>query len=150
MVKEIIIPKENKAQIEEVRELENKDLEQQRKEDEKVAESYEAEFEAIDANPDFGPGQSQSSDEVAEKVAEGVLGVGLAAGSIFPPTAPVVAPTAAVAGIGGEVVDKVTSDNPTSDGEEVAKRVGKGLALSGGIGSIPTGFKEGGKLAKKL
>ncbi|CAG8679502.1 2827_t:CDS:1, partial [Ambispora leptoticha] len=32
MVKEIIIPKENKAQIEEIREIENKELELQKKE----------------------------------------------------------------------------------------------------------------------
>jgi hypothetical protein len=137
MVKEIIIPKENKAQVEEVREIENKELEQ--KKDEKVAESYEAEFDVIDTNPDFGPGQSQSSDEKTEKIGEGIIGGALAIGSVFPPTAPVVAPTAAIMGIGGEVVDLVTSDNasPNSD-EGAAKRVGKGLKLSGAIGSAPT------------
>ena len=137
MVKEIIIPKDNLAQIQEVRELESKDLEQ-RKEDEKVAESYQTEFEAVDTNPSFGPGQSQSSDETIEKVGAGVMGGALAVASVFPPTAPIAAPTAATMGIGGEIVDLVTSDNATpGSGEAKAKQIGKAYKLTGTVGSVP-------------
>ena len=96
MVKEILIPKENKAQVEEVRELENKDLEQKKDEnkgskviqkleetilptahasDDKEAKQIEGAKETIGT----GLATTTAINPVVGGVAEGVsLGVGAA------------------------------------------------------------------------
>ena len=111
MVKEILIPKENKAQIEEIREVENKELEQNK--GSKVIEKLE---ETV------LPTAHASDSEEQKEGAKQVLGWELATADKFAP--PVGIAASAVEGVGGAVtegVGKMIGNEDVKDTGEVLK-----------------------------
>ena len=117
MVKEILIPKENKAQVEEVRELENKDLEQKKDENKgsKVIQKLEETILPTVHASDDEEKQKEGAKQAIGYTLGGIDAVNPAAGGVA-------SGATTIAGGIEEGIGKLTGNEEMAEGGKVVRQ----------------------------